>query len=128
MQTQLGLVHFWQQGDLVTHATAILLLLLSIGSWALIVGRFARQLRINLACDRAPEAFWQARNLNDALAAIDAADRTGLFAGTGFPPLVFSAAVWLRALLAIGLMAVIVGLLPALRAQRLSIVDALAGR
>lgn len=53
---------------------------------------------------------------------------TGLFAGTGFPPLVFSAAVWLRALLAIGLMAVIVGLLPALRAQRLSIVDALAGR
>jgi biopolymer transport protein ExbB len=81
MQTQLGLVHFWQQGDLVTHATAILLLLLSIGSWALIVGRFARQLRINLACDRAPEAFWQARNLNDALAAIDAADRTGLFAG-----------------------------------------------
>ena len=81
MQTQLGLVHFWQQGDLVTHATAILLLLLSVGSWALIVGRFARQLRINLACDRAPEAFWQARNLNDALAAIDATDRTGLFAG-----------------------------------------------
>jgi biopolymer transport protein ExbB len=80
MQTQLGLVHFWQQGDLVTHATAILLLLLSVGSWALIVGRFARQLRINLACDRAPEAFWQARNLNDALAAIEAADRTGLFA------------------------------------------------
>jgi biopolymer transport protein ExbB len=65
MQTQLGLAHFWQQGDLVTHATAILLLLLSIGSWALIVGRFFRQLRINLACDRAPEAFWQARNLND---------------------------------------------------------------
>ncbi len=80
MHTQLGLVHFWQQGDLVTHATAILLLLLSVGSWALIVGRFARQLRINLACDRAPEAFWQARNLNEALAAIEAADRTGLFA------------------------------------------------
>ncbi len=81
MQTQLGLVHFWQQGDLVTHATALLLLMLSVGSWALIAGRFARQLRINLACDQAPEAFWQARNLVDALSAIDAADRTGLFAG-----------------------------------------------
>jgi biopolymer transport protein ExbB len=79
MQTQLGLIHFWQQGDFVTHATAILLLLLSVGSWALIVGRFARQLRINLACDRAPEAFWQARDLADALDGIDAADRTGLF-------------------------------------------------
>ncbi|MBI5110038.1 MAG: MotA/TolQ/ExbB proton channel family protein [Rhodocyclales bacterium] len=79
MHTQLGLVHFWQQGDVVTHATAILLLLLSVGSWALIVGRFARQLRINLACDRAPEAFWQARKLGDALAAIEAADRTGIF-------------------------------------------------
>ena len=79
MQTQLGLIHFWQQGDLVTHVTAILLLLLSVGSWALIVGRFARQLRINLACDRAPEAFWQARDLADALGAIEAADRTGLF-------------------------------------------------
>jgi biopolymer transport protein ExbB len=81
MQTQFGLTHFWQQGDLVTHVTAILLLLLSVGSWALIVGRFVRQLRINLACDRAPEAFWQARNLPMRLTAIEAADRTGLFAG-----------------------------------------------
>ena len=80
MHTQLGLAHFWQQGDFVTHATAILLLLLSIGSWALIVGRFFRQLRINLACDRAPEAFWQARNLADGQRDIEAADRTGLFA------------------------------------------------
>jgi biopolymer transport protein ExbB len=47
----------------------------------LIVGRFARQLRINLASDRAPEAFWQARSLPAALEAIEAADRTGLYAG-----------------------------------------------
>ncbi len=80
MNTQLGLIHFWQQGDLVTHATALLLLLLSIASWALIVGRFVRQLRINLASDRAPEAFWQARALPEALTAIEAADRTGLYA------------------------------------------------
>jgi putative ABC transport system permease protein len=53
---------------------------------------------------------------------------TVVFAGSGFPPLTFTAGVWSQALLAIGLMAVVVGLLPALRAQRLSIVDALAGR
>ena len=81
MQTQLGLLHFWQQGDTVTHATALLLLLLSVASWALIAGRFARQLRVNLASERAPEAFWQARALPEALSAIETADRTGLYAG-----------------------------------------------
>ncbi|MDK9702263.1 MAG: MotA/TolQ/ExbB proton channel family protein [Sulfuritalea sp.] len=81
MPTQFGLLHFWQQGDSVIHVTALILLLLSVLSWALIVGRFTRQLRINLASDRAPAAFWQARTLAEALAAIEAADRTGLYAG-----------------------------------------------
>ena len=52
----------------------------------------------------------------------------GLTASIGFPPLPFNASVWGRALLTMVLMAFAVGLLPALRAQRLSIVDALAGR
>jgi len=81
MQTQFGLIHFWQQGDIVTHVTALILLLLSVVSWALIVGRFARQLRINLAIERAPQAFWQARSLPAALQEIEAADRTGLYVG-----------------------------------------------
>ena len=81
MQTQFGLLHFWQQGDIVTHVTALILLLLSVLSWALIVGRFARQLRINLAIERAPQAFWQARSLPAALQEIEAADRTGLYVG-----------------------------------------------
>lgn len=81
MQTQFGLLHFWQQGDIVIHITALILLLLSVVSWTLIVGRFTRQLRINLASDQAPTAFWQARTLPEALAAIEAADRTGLYAG-----------------------------------------------
>ncbi len=81
MQTQFGLTHFWQQGDMVTHTTALILLFLSVMSWALIVGRFMRQLRINQAIERAPEAFWQARALPEAMSAIEATDRTGLFWG-----------------------------------------------
>ena len=81
MQTQFGLTHFWQQGDAVIHATALILLLLSIASWALILGRVARQLRIGLASERAPEAFWQAPALPAALQSIEAADRSGLYAG-----------------------------------------------
>lgn len=52
----------------------------------------------------------------------------GLTASVGFPPLSFRLDVWLRALATIVGMALLVGLLPALRAQRMSIVDALAGR
>jgi biopolymer transport protein ExbB len=81
METQFGLSHFWNQGDTVIHATALLLLLMSIASWALIVGRLLRQLRINLASDRAPDAFWEARSLHEALNAIEEADKTGIYAG-----------------------------------------------
>ena len=30
MESQMGLAHFWSQGDLVTHTTAIILALLGI--------------------------------------------------------------------------------------------------
>ena len=52
----------------------------------------------------------------------------GLTAGIGFPPLPIGWQGWGKALATMVIMAVLVGLLPALRAQRLSIVDALAGR
>jgi len=76
-----GLAHFWQQADLVIHAVAIALLLMSILSWALIVTRIFGQLRFNRAMDRAFTAFWNAPDLDAAQAAIDRADRTGVFAG-----------------------------------------------
>lgn len=81
MHNQLGLLHFWQQGDVVTHVVAILLLLLSVACWSLTVARFIRQLRMNCAVEQAPQAFWQAHDLASALRAIDSADRTGIFAG-----------------------------------------------
>ncbi|WP_313912545.1 ABC transporter permease [Tahibacter sp.] len=45
-----------------------------------------------------------------------------------FLPISVDSSVWTTALIAIALLSVVVGLLPALRAQRLKIVDALAGR
>ncbi|MDO8930836.1 MAG: MotA/TolQ/ExbB proton channel family protein [Rhodocyclaceae bacterium] len=81
MHSDLGLAHFWQQGDLVTHSVAVLLLLLSIAGWSLTITRFVLQLRFNRAMEQAPQTFWQARTLPEALAAIEGADRTGAFAG-----------------------------------------------
>ncbi len=80
MQSQLGLAHFWSQGDLVTHAVAILLLLLSVSSWMVIVGRGAWQWKTNRCFDRAMNAFWSADTLSQAVAAIEAEDDSTVFA------------------------------------------------
>jgi biopolymer transport protein ExbB len=79
MQSQLGLAHFWSQGDLVTHAVAILLLLLSVSSWMVIVGRAAWQWKTNRCFDRAMNAFWSADSLTQAVEAIKAEDSSGVF-------------------------------------------------
>jgi biopolymer transport protein ExbB len=80
MQSQLGLAHFWSQSDLVTHAVAILLLLLSVSSWMVIVGRGAWQWKTGRSFDRAMNAFWSAESLPQAVEAITAEDKSGVFA------------------------------------------------
>jgi biopolymer transport protein ExbB len=80
MQSQLGLAHFWSQGDLVTHIVAVILLLLSVSSWMVIVGRAAWQWKTNRCFDRAMNAFWSADTLGNAVEAIKAEDSSGVFA------------------------------------------------
>jgi biopolymer transport protein ExbB len=81
VSANLGFVQFWQQSDLIIRGTAIVLLLMSFLSWALIVGRFFNQLRLNRAMERAFSAFWSAPDMESALAAIAREDRAGVFAG-----------------------------------------------
>ena len=45
MLHEIGLTHFWDQGDAVTHATAIVLVVLSVASWQVILGKAAAHLR-----------------------------------------------------------------------------------
>src|SRR5512147_1154088 len=80
MQSQLGLAHFWAQGDTITHAVAILLLLLSVASWMVIVGRGAWQWKTKRCFDRAMNAFWSADSLDAAVEAIAKEDESGVFA------------------------------------------------
>ncbi len=80
MQSQLGLAHFWSQGDFITHAVAILLLLLSVASWMVIVGRGLWQWKTNRCFERAMSAFWSAESLERAVEAIRTEDQSGVFA------------------------------------------------
>ncbi|MBI4755782.1 MAG: MotA/TolQ/ExbB proton channel family protein [Betaproteobacteria bacterium] len=80
MNENLGLAHFWAQGDLVTHAVSILLLLASAASWTVIFGKIAGQLRFARSHARALAAFWSAPSLPAALEAIEREDRSGVLA------------------------------------------------
>ena len=77
----MGLMHFWDQGDMVSHTVAILLALLSLASWGIIGTRFVSQLRVNRSVGQAFDAFWTAPNLEQAVAAAKAKDESGIFAG-----------------------------------------------
>jgi biopolymer transport protein ExbB len=80
MQSQLGLAHFWAQGDTITHAVAIVLLLLSVASWMVIVGRGIWQWKTKRSFDRAMNAFWSADSLDAAVEAIAKEDDSRIFA------------------------------------------------
>lgn len=77
----MGIVHFWNQADWVSHGVALLLVLLSLFSWIVIIDRFFRQLRQNRGLGEAFEAFWAAGDLASAVTAMQDKDRSGLFAG-----------------------------------------------
>jgi biopolymer transport protein ExbB len=80
MQSQLGLAHFWSQGDLVTHAVAVLLLLLSVASWMVIIGKGRWQWKTSRCYEPAMNAFWSAETLAQGVEALKAADGSGVFA------------------------------------------------
>ncbi|MBS1160162.1 MAG: MotA/TolQ/ExbB proton channel family protein [Proteobacteria bacterium] len=81
MQAQMGIAHFWSQGDLVTHTTAIILALLSLASWSVIVSKLMSAWRASRLPERVLAHFWNANSLPEALVALRREDPSGIFAG-----------------------------------------------
>jgi biopolymer transport protein ExbB len=79
MPQQMGMMHFWLQGDAVTHATAVLLGLLSLASWYVIAGKAIGHVRYRYSHQRTLTAFWEAASLADAVEAARRNDKTGIF-------------------------------------------------
>jgi biopolymer transport protein ExbB len=80
MNDKLGLAHFWSQADAVSHAVAIALLLMSVASWYIIVGKALAQLRARSSIVSAMTSFWSAGSRAEAIETIRLQDRTGVFA------------------------------------------------
>ncbi|NML46053.1 MotA/TolQ/ExbB proton channel family protein [Ramlibacter sp. G-1-2-2] len=66
MNTEFGLMHLWNQGDLVTKLVALLLLVMSLASWMVIVVK-ALDLRRYAGQSRRIESFWHAADFADGL-------------------------------------------------------------
>ncbi|MBA4710232.1 MotA/TolQ/ExbB proton channel family protein [Aquitalea aquatica] len=81
MDTQLGLAHFWQQGDAVSHTLAILLVLMSIASWSLLLIKLLEQWRLRQALRHALPAFWQAGSKQAAQQVLVTRDGSQLLSG-----------------------------------------------
>lgn len=62
-----GLAHVWNQGDAVTRATALVLLLMSVASWSVIVIKSVRFIRLRRSLQADERAFWQAANLDEGI-------------------------------------------------------------
>jgi len=81
MDKQLGLAHFWQQGDAVSHGLAILLILMSVASWSLLLIKLLEQWRLRQALRHALPAFWQAGSKQAAQQVLAAKDGSQMLSG-----------------------------------------------
>ena len=71
METQFGLANLWNQGDLITKAVALLLLLMSLATWMVIIIK-AFDLRKFALQARQVEGFWHGADFADGLAKLGA--------------------------------------------------------
>ena len=78
-EQQLGLMHFWQAGDVVTHAVAYLLLAMSVVSWYFILSKAWSAWRLRRGARAALEQFWNARSMDEAVATLERADTERVF-------------------------------------------------
>jgi biopolymer transport protein ExbB len=80
MQDQpLGLIHFWQAGDAVTHSVAYVLLLMSLISWYFILSKAFSSWRLRKGSRAALERFWSASDLDQAIDSLRQADPERVF-------------------------------------------------
>lgn len=80
MHMELGLSHFWEQGDVVSRSVAVMLFALSIGSWTIMAGKIVALWQARRCHARALNAFWGAGSLPAAMAALRSEDKTGILA------------------------------------------------
>ncbi len=71
METQFGLVHLWNQGDIIMKATAVLLLVMSLASWMVILIKALDVIKYKKLAIKAAD-FWHSEDFAAGLAKLGA--------------------------------------------------------
>ena len=69
MNQQFNLISIWAHGDIISHAVAVILLLMSIISWTIMGISFLRQKKFKLQ-RRVAKNFWRNNSLEESIASI----------------------------------------------------------
>jgi biopolymer transport protein ExbB len=75
-----GVIHYLQQGDGVTQGVAILLLVMSVITWCVALGKAWMLASVGRSLPVVIDAFWRAESVDAGLAAISRRDREGVTA------------------------------------------------
>jgi biopolymer transport protein ExbB len=79
-----GLDALWKGGDIVAKATLTILVIMSVGSWFIIVSKLIEQQKLIKQGDKANETFWSAGELEQAVATLDEESAYHFIAKAGF--------------------------------------------
>ncbi|KVG67648.1 MotA/TolQ/ExbB proton channel family protein [Burkholderia pseudomultivorans] len=71
-----GIAHVWAQGDFVTRAIAITLLVMSVLSWIVIIVKGWNVVRLNRLTKNAEQAFWHSDDFDDGVKKLGLATST----------------------------------------------------
>ena len=66
-----GLAALWAQGDFVAKATLLILLLMSLGSWSVILQKLWQQMRLSRQVQHGQNTFWSATTLREGSEKLD---------------------------------------------------------
>ena len=78
-----GFEALWNDGDLITKSTIFILLLMSIGTWYIIITKFIQQAKIQRQAKEAEAKFWDAASIDTAAETLDEASAYRFIAEKG---------------------------------------------
>ena len=67
-----GLDALWRAGDFVARGTLIILVIMSMGSWYILITKLIDQVRLGGQAKAATQNFWKAKSVAEGIAALDA--------------------------------------------------------
>ncbi|MSO73409.1 MAG: MotA/TolQ/ExbB proton channel family protein [Rhodospirillaceae bacterium] len=67
-----GLENLWTSGDFLTHATVVVLTVMSVGTWYILIMRLVDQTILMRQANAAQKSFWAAGSLKEGMAKLEA--------------------------------------------------------